>query len=349
MDGRSIGRLLVFLLIGTSAGVAGAEDRIAGTVSGQGVVTLRPSPTALRMRVQLCAYGRTVTLALDRLKTRRQTALERLRELEADKESIWVANPAVSEHTPPRARALAPVPDVPPGRAPRPAPEVAVGAAESPESPHERPPARRAARPRRALGRLFAACQVLSADWPLVPGNLDSLLASAHGIQDRVKAADLGGGDYARGLTVEEREMVEETLIVATPAGPYAAAPYSPGPQRAEPPAACRVPPGEPRFVYVATIPPCRRKQALAESFAQAKAQATDLAEAAGTRLGPLVELSGRVSAGVLPADEAPAQGAACRTVAPNAPVGPNCPETTAAAPNALYFTFPVTARFRLE
>jgi uncharacterized protein YggE len=54
--------------------------------------------------------------------------------------------------------------------------------------------------------------------------------------------------------------------------------------------------PGAPMFVYVAQISEEDRNRALADAFAKAKAQAAQLAQAAGARLGPLVGLSGQGS-----------------------------------------------------
>ena len=51
--------------------------------------------------------------------------------------------------------------------------------------------------------------------------------------------------------------------------------------------------PGQPQFVFVATLSHSDREKAMSEAFTKAKAQAAGLAKAAGVPLGPLVGLSG--------------------------------------------------------
>ena len=54
--------------------------------------------------------------------------------------------------------------------------------------------------------------------------------------------------------------------------------------------------PDAPQFVFVAKLSKEDRKKAMADAFAKAKANATELAAAAGVELGPLVGLSGYCS-----------------------------------------------------
>jgi hypothetical protein len=59
-----------------------------------------------------------------------------------------------------------------------------------------------------------------------------------------------------------------------------------------------QVRPGEARFLFVAQLTAEDRQTALAGAFAKAKARAAELAKAAGTGLGPLLQISGEAGGG---------------------------------------------------
>lgn len=123
----------------------------------------------------------------------------------------------------------------------------------------------------------------LTADWPLQYESSDELLIASQKLQEKVKEADLGGLKEPKQLTPQEQELEEE--LAGTENENYS--PYG------EPQAK----PGEPSFLYVATITKEERSAALAEAYGKAKDQASRLAQAAGLQLGALVEVSGQASA----------------------------------------------------
>jgi uncharacterized protein YggE len=121
---------------------------------------------------------------------------------------------------------------------------------------------------------LVVVAASLTAQWPLVAETPEEMLLAGNAIVEKVKAADLAGAKDAEKLSPEEQEIAEEMMGMSG---------------RGEEPLSV----GQPNFVYVAAISEKDRRQALAEAFGKAKAQAAELAQAAGVQLGPLVSLSG--------------------------------------------------------
>jgi uncharacterized protein YggE len=114
----------------------------------------------------------------------------------------------------------------------------------------------------------------LKAEWPLKSSNVEELLVTGHEISQKVKAADLSGSKDAEKGSAEEEELSEE--MDAQMMNAY-------GQQQK---------PGTPVFIYVAKISDKERADATAEAFEKAKAQAARLAQAAGTTIGPLRNLT---------------------------------------------------------
>ncbi len=98
----------------------------------------------------------------------------------------------------------------------------------------------------------------------------------AQRIQEKIKAADLAGSKETAKLSAEEEEFEEEANQMAHRYG-------GEEPQQ----------PGQPQFVFVATLSPQEGEKAMSEAVAKAKQQAAELAKAAGVQLGPLLGLSG--------------------------------------------------------
>jgi len=91
-------------VFGTAEAIAYEEPRIepneiydGATVYGTGEATVHAVPAKVRVEVQLAANGKTVELALQRLKVRREAVAETLRGLGAGKESIALGDPCVNE------------------------------------------------------------------------------------------------------------------------------------------------------------------------------------------------------------------------------------------------------------
>jgi hypothetical protein len=121
------------------------------------------------------------------------------------------------------------------------------------------------------------AC-TLTARWPLKEESHDKLMLLSQHLQDKIKAADLSGSKEAEKLSPEEEEFEEEANQMSNQFGEEA--------QQSN----------QPQFVFVAVLPKAERQKAMAEAFVKAKADAAELAKAAGVELGPLVGLSGGCS-----------------------------------------------------
>jgi len=109
---------------------------------------------------------------------------------------------------------------------------------------------------------------VVKAEWPISAKGGEELLMAAQDLQDRVKAADLAD---TKTSSLEEQEAREERAGLD-------------GNEQAPPP-------GQPVFLYVAKVSEEQRAKVLAEAFKKAKANAADLAKAAGAELGALKQL----------------------------------------------------------
>jgi len=233
---------------GWQAGMAGAAgNKIAGT----GTVTLRRAPAELRMHVELLGKGKTMDEALARLKDRREAALAQLEALKADKASIKFTSPSLSKADSARQRQFEAMVRQRITSRGRPAPKGLK------------------------LPQSVAVSVTLTANWPLSAGDPEKQLLEAHTLQEKLKAADLGGSKEAQKPSPEEEEAAEEMAEMTHMGGEE------------------NVPPGTPHFVYVARVSKEDRDKALAEAFVKAKDQAGRLAQAAGVSLGPLVGLSG--------------------------------------------------------
>jgi uncharacterized protein YggE len=139
----------------------------------------------------------------------------------------------------------------------------------------------------RARGRVTKAPQTaksvtvestITAEWPLTMKTTDEMLAFVESVQSKVEAADLGGTKQPKKLTPEEEELQAE--MAQTMMG------YESGQQK----------PGVPAFAFVARLPAKERGEAQTMAFAKAKAQAQQLAAAAGSKLGKLSSLSGNAT-----------------------------------------------------
>lgn len=114
----------------------------------------------------------------------------------------------------------------------------------------------------------------LSADWTLTGSGAELLLA-ANEVEEKVKAADIGGAAEAEKLSPEEQELLEEMQET------YGR--YSGGDE---------LKPGQPVFAYVSRISEDERDAAMAEAFKKAKTQAAILAKAGALNLGAVKSIS---------------------------------------------------------
>jgi uncharacterized protein YggE len=116
-------------------------------------------------------------------------------------------------------------------------------------------------------GRVTVA-SIAKAEWPLAGKSGEELLVVAYDLQEKLKAADLADTKTA---SLEEQEAREERAGMD-------------GEEQS-------APPGQPVFLYVAKVSGAQRAAALADAFKQARANAEDLAKAAGATLGGLKAL----------------------------------------------------------
>ena len=179
----------------------------------------------------------------------------------------------------------------------------------------------------------------LTAEWPLKADQPEEWLLAVQSIQEKVEAADLSGSKEVQKLSPEEEEIAEEMATMMRDSG-------------GDPTQL-----GKPVFFYVASLPDADRAKALADAFSKAKAQAAELAQAAGMRLGPLVGLSGQGSGQRDFSEEMSmpdyggrsnyVQQMMARQAMRADPTGQY--EALATTPDALSFHFLVQAAFRLE
>ena len=125
--------------------------------------------------------------------------------------------------------------------------------------------------PKQESNKSIQVVMELTADWELQPGDAMALLLSTTKLQDAVRDADLGGLQDKAEASPEEEELAEELAMES---------PYSESSK-----------PGEPRFSFLAKVPAAEMEKAMTEAFQQARAQAGQLARAAGIELGALRSL----------------------------------------------------------
>jgi hypothetical protein len=190
-----------------------------------------------------------------------------------------------------------------------------------------------------------AVTTMLKAQWPLAGDTPEKLLLAADAVREKIKAADLAGGKDSPKLSPEEQEMAEEMAAQA--------AQNMGGDEQV-------AGPGEPHFLFVARLAPQDRQTAQADAFAKAKAQAAELAKAAGAGLGPLTGLSGEAGsvAGVNPYvnpygrysyNNNRGDMEFLQAIAQNAGGEEQQGEALAPRPDGIGFDFVVTATFAVE
>ncbi|HEY5315359.1 MAG TPA: SIMPL domain-containing protein [Pirellulales bacterium] len=134
-----------------------------------------------------------------------------------------------------------------------------------------------------AAATTVSVSTTLSAEWPLAGGNPDERLIAAAALCEKIKAADLAGVKSAKAQSAEDEELAEESAGMAQT---FSGQMGENQPQ-----------PGMPSFAFVARLSDQQRAKLLAEAFDDARQQAGRLASAAGTQLGPLMQLSANTAA----------------------------------------------------
>jgi uncharacterized protein YggE len=223
-----------------------------GVIAGTGTVTIERMPDGMRMNITLSAKGKDLKEALAAMKDRIEAAKTQVASLGADKASLKVESPKLTAEDSNMQRRQMEMMMMERMRG-------GPGGARKPKK-EEKPPVN--------------ISSTLTASWPLKAKEPEELLIAATAIQEKIKAADLGGLKDVK-LSPEEEEAMEE--MEASGYSQYS----EEGPK-----------PGEPSFHFYTAISDAEREKALAEAFVKAKERAARVAKAAGAELGKLASLN---------------------------------------------------------
>lgn len=238
----------------------------SGVVSGNGVVTISRQPETMRVTVAIQGKGGTLKDALAAVKTRTEAAKKQVVTLGANKDTIKVESPKINTQQADQQQAMMQ------------RRMQAMMMQQMNKTKKAGKKDKEAAKPAEPV----LVATMFTAEWKLDAKTPEDLLIAVHGLQEKIKAADLAGMKDADKLTPEQEEMLEEMEQAQqfnyngneTPK------------------------PGEPIFIFVSRIPEAEREKAIAEAFQKAKTQASKLAKAAGTELGSLKSLSSNSKSG---------------------------------------------------
>jgi uncharacterized protein YggE len=229
---------MVFLLGG--AGARGADSE--ATVSATGHATALQKPDVLRMTLMISAQGSDIHDALAKLKAQRDDASAKLLATGADNASVKFSDP--------------------------------VEGNEGNMTPQQRMMQQMMARNQRPASTQPAGVTIstnLTVEWPLAPASADDALATAMGLEDKIKAAiPKGGADAAK--TPEEQEIAEEMAAQQN------------GAETSKP--------DEPQFTFVHRLSDDERAKLMAQAFTDAQARGRRLAAAAGKELGEVTNIA---------------------------------------------------------
>jgi hypothetical protein len=173
------------------------------------------------------------------------------------------------------------------------------------------------------IGSVVTVATTISADWPLEADGDDALLVKAEKLKARIREADLTGALAAA------KKAAEETAENGNPQ----TTPF---------------PVVEPcGFSYLAKVTSKDRQAAMAQAFAGAKTQATEIAAAIGRQRGPLVAVESGPMLATFQGPIAPSYPYASFVIR-GPPVAVGEGEIMSTDPSGLAFHFSLTAKFRL-
>jgi hypothetical protein len=222
---------------------ASAQDNSTGYVNGTGTATLERLPNIMRVYVQLSGRGSSLAEALAALKDRREATIAVLPTLGAVADSIEIGGPDVTR-------------------------------GEDQQKMNQMILDRMGRTKRGASGSATklptTATAKLTAEWLLEADDAERLLTKVSELQEKIKAADLGGAKEAAKLSPEEEELRAEMQQYGNM-------------QESNP--------AEPQFVFVIQVSDEERAKLTAEAFQKAKQSAELLAVAADAKLGRLASL----------------------------------------------------------
>jgi uncharacterized protein YggE len=263
----SIAALLLNFVVASTPNRVLADEMGGSKVTGTGAYELKKQPDILRVQVEVLAKARSAKDALAKLHEHRQSARAQLEALGASSATIEFSEPVVTSTLDPNeARMQAMM-----------AQRAMMQGKKAPAKPKEAPP-------------VVVSC-MLKGEIPLAPQTPEELLVHTHGLEERIKQADLGSVKSLKQNTPQEEEMNDAQMQAMGMNG---------GDEQNVR--------GLPVISYVKKLSSEERSQAVREAFKKAERQATELASAAGLVLGQVLSL-----------DETPVQS--------NEPEGPNTME----------------------
>lgn len=250
--GDMISRCAMGILLGVAVlSSAAAAQSADPTLSATGSAAIEKMPEIMRMKIDIPASGPDIEQALAKLKQKRESAVKKLKDMGAAEDAIKVEPPNVT-------------PD--PTEAMKRQMMMMRGQMEEEEQEEEKD-----AKPAKVSVTL-----ALKVEWPLKSDDPEAMLIAVHGLQQKIRGADLAGLKEEK-LTEEEleeqAEMQERMPRYSSDEEPT---------------------PGEPGFLFVWKVSDADHAKLLADAFAAAKADAEKLAAAAGVQLGSLASLSGQ-------------------------------------------------------
>jgi uncharacterized protein YggE len=241
------------VLIGFGVDPSRADEPQSSHVSGQGSFEVKKQPEFLRVQVEVLAKAKTAKDALAKLQERRQAAKTKLEGMGATAESIEFGEPSVVAELDPREAQMQ---------------MMMVRRAMRMQGQGNKP----AGKPKEAPP-VVVSCQ-LKAQIRLTAPNPDEMLVLTHGLEERIKAADLGGTKALKQGSPQDEELAQEEMQNMGMMGGDE--------QRTR---------GQPFIVYVCKLTDEERIRAVREAFKRAEHQASELAGAAGQVIGPVLKL----------------------------------------------------------
>jgi uncharacterized protein YggE len=246
-------------LLGIGVIAARADDVPPSHVSGQGGFELKKQPEFLRIQVEVLAKARSAKDALVKLQERRQAARTKLEGMGAAADSIEFSDPSIVAEFDQRERQM-----------------QAMMAQQQMMMQMQQGGKKPAAKAKEAPP-VVVSC-TLKAQIHLNAPNAEEMLILTSGLEERIKAADLGGAKALKqGTPQEEEQALEQMQNMGGWQGNM-----NGDEQRVR---------GQPIIYYVSKVSAEDRKRVVREAFKRAERQAGEVASAAGLVLGPVHSL----------------------------------------------------------
>jgi hypothetical protein len=234
-----------------------------GVVSGNGVIVISRKPETMRLQIVLQGKGANLKDALASIKARGEAAKKQLVTLGAGKDSIKLDDAKIAEPDNDQQQQQMRRQIMMMQRATGKAVKPGKKAAKTPDP--------------------ILVSATITAEWKLEAKSADELLMAVHGLQEKIKGADIAGTKDAERLTPEQEEALEEMQAE----NGFNSYNQNEGPK-----------PGEPVFLFVTHISDADRDKAFGDAYQKAKTDAGRIAKAAGAELGDLKSLSARSASG---------------------------------------------------